>query len=104
MAKQAAITGPHLGRALGTAVVPVELEAECVLHLGCAGPGEAAHAEPRSRVGGQPVDVVPGQTGVGDGPEAGIQSEVEVSAPEPPADFGLPDAGDGRLALGGSRS
>ena len=91
----------HLGRAFRAAVVPVELQPEGVLDLGCPRAGEAhVAAHPGPGIGGQPVDVVPGQAGVGDGGQAGVDGQVDLGATEPPADVGLADAGDGGLALG----
>ncbi len=76
----------HLGRSLGAAVVPVELEAEGILDFGGSRAGKAGHAGPGTGVGGQPVDVLPGQPGVGDGIEAGVDSQIDVGSTEPATD------------------
>ena len=66
---------------------------------GLDGPREPAGADARTREGGQPVDVVTGEPGVGDGRQAGVQSEVELATPEPATHVGLADARDDRPAF-----
>ncbi len=75
----------HLGRALAATVVPVDPEAQGVLDLGGARPGEAGRAGAHAGVGGDPVDVVAGEPGIGDGGERGLDGEVELGPPEAPA-------------------
>ena len=81
----------------------MSLQAQGVLDLGGRGPGEAARAHAGTGEGGQPVDVVAGEPGVGDGLQAGVDGEVELAAPEPPPDVGLADARDDRPALEDAR-
>ena len=71
--------GPHLPRPLAPSVVPVEGEAQRVLDLGGGGTGEPGGARPHARVGGQPVDVVPGEAGVGHRGQAGLEGQVELA-------------------------
>ena len=50
------------------------------------GAGEPGGARTHARIGGQAVDVVTGQTGVGHRGQAGLLGEVEVGAVEAPTD------------------
>ncbi len=90
--------------ALGSAVVPVEPQAQGVLDFGARRSGESAHADAAARIGGQPVDVLAGQPGVLDGGQAGLDGEVDVGAAQPAPDGRLADAGDGGLPLGRGRA
>jgi hypothetical protein len=82
----------QLARALAPAVVPVEGKAERVLHLGRGGSRKTGRPRPHARVGGEAVDVVALQAGIGNGGERRLHGEVEVGAPHAPADLRLPDA------------
>jgi hypothetical protein len=79
--------------------VPVELETESVLHLGRAGAGKAAAADPHARIRGKAVDVVARESCIGDGIESGLHSEVDLRPSEPAAHGGLTDARDDGAAF-----
>ena len=86
---RAELSGP-----LDAAAVPVELEAQRVVHFGDARAGEAGRAAHRTGIGGEPVDVARREAGVRDRGEAGVERELERIAPEAAPDLGLPDPGD----------
>ena len=86
--------GPHLARPLAAAVVPVERQPQRVLHLGRARAGEAGGAGAHAGVGGQAVDVVAGEPGIGNGGQAALDGEVEVGPTEAAPDGRLADARD----------
>ena len=68
---------------------------------GVGGPAKPGVPGAHGRVGGEPVDVVAGQPGVGDGGQARLDREVEVGAAQPAPHVGLPDARDDGPALQG---
>ena len=84
--------GPHLGRSFPAAVVPVERQAERVLHLGRGRAAEPRRPGAHAGVGREPVDVVAGQAGVGNGGQCGVHREIQVGASQTTADVGLSDA------------
>jgi hypothetical protein len=89
--------GLHLRGAFRSAAVPVERQAERVLHGRGARPREAPGvAHDTAGVRGQAVDVGEGEPGVGDRGERRFDREVELAAAEPPPDRRLPDARDDR--------
>src|SRR2546421_372629 len=76
----------QLARILDAAVVPVEVEAQGILDL-----DDARSREPRGKVhvsgvGGDAVDVVARQTGVLDGGQRRVESELEGVSIEAPSD------------------
>ncbi len=86
--------------AFAATAVPVELEAQRVVHVGCAWTGEAAGPSHHcAGVSGEAVDVVHRQAGVGDGAVRRVEGEVEVGAVELAPDGGLADARDDRAVL-----
>ena len=94
----------ELAGPLEAAGVPVELQPQCVVHLGGARAGEPRRRGTVAGVGGQAVDVGSGQAGVLDGVERRLQREVQAVAVEASADGGLADAGDDCAALDRSRA
>ena len=84
---------------LAATVMPVQPEAQGVLDLGGGGSGKARGAGAHPRVGGQPVDVVPGEPGVIHGRQTGVDGQVEVAAIEAASDRRLADPRDDSPAL-----
>jgi hypothetical protein len=77
--------------------VPVDRQAQRVLHLDDAGSGEARRRTGhRARVRRDAVDVVGREPRVRDGRERGLDRQVHVGAEEAPADLRLRHAGDDR--------
>src|SRR5438067_833622 len=70
------------------------------------GAGDARRGAVGTRVGGDAVDVVPLQPGVGDGGERGVDGQPERVPPQAAADVGGPDAGEdgGGLRLHGANT
>ena len=89
---------------LDTPRVPVELQAERILDLDHATTREARRRVHVPRVGGDAVDIFAGETGVGDGIQAGVQGEPEGRSVEAPPDVGLTDAADDGAALSDRRA
>ena len=95
--------GPQLAGPFEPAVVPVELQAQRVLDVGARRARRSRPCPCPPGEGGEPVDVVAGEPGVGHGLQAGLHGQVEVGASEAPADGRLADARDDRLAARGAR-
>ena len=68
------------------------------MHLRQPGARESRRA-PGSGIRGEPIDLVPGEAGVLDRCEAGVERELERVAEETPPHVRLADAGDARTAL-----
>ena len=91
--------GAHLRRPLATAVVPVQRQAEGVLDLWRRRAAEARRAGAHARVGGEAVDVVTAEPGIGNGGQRRLHRQVEVGAAQASAHGGLPDARDDGASL-----
>ena len=91
--------GAHLRGALAPAVVPVQGQAQGVLDLRRGRAGESGRPRPHAGIRREPVDVVAGQPGVGDGGQARLHRQVEVGATKPASHIRLPDSRDDGLAL-----
>src|SRR5262249_6653422 len=80
--------------------VPVELEPQGVLQLGHADPTrETRRLVDAAGVGGDAVDVGSGESGVREGREDGVDSEVEGIAHQPATDGRLAGAADDRVEV-----
>ena len=76
---------------LEAARVPIEVQAQRVVHLGDADTGEAGRRVHRAGIRRDAVDVVAGEPRVVDRLEARIEREVERIAMQAPAHLGLAD-------------
>jgi hypothetical protein len=91
--------GSYLAGPFATTVVPVQLEAESVLHLRRARASKAPAADPHARIRGKAVDVVTREPRVGDGSETGLHREIDLRPPETAAHGGLTDTRDDGAAF-----
>src|SRR4030095_13579287 len=86
--------GAELGGQLDAPGVPVELEAQRIVHVGGAGTREAGSAAHPAGIGREAVDVARREAGVRDRREARIERELERIAPEAAPDLRLADPGE----------
>ena len=74
--------------------MPVERQAQGVLDLRRGRPSEGRRAGAHAGVGGDAVDVVAVEPGVGNGRQRRLDRQVEIGPPETASHGGLPDARD----------
>ena len=90
---------PARPRNLRAAADPRRSQPQRLLERGDAALAEADLVAHPARIRGEAVDVVGGQTGVGDRREAGVDGERQRIAHQPAADVGSADPRDDRLVL-----
>ena len=88
--------GPELPGQLEPACVPSQVEPEQGPDVVDPGAGDAGRRTDRTRIGGEPVDVVTLEAGVGDGGQRSVGGEQEGVAAEPATDVGGPETRDER--------
>src|SRR5690606_21429950 len=88
-----------LPRRLTAAGKPVQPQAQGVLELEHPHRGHARGGGSLARPGGDTVDILRGQAGIGNGLKAGIDGEIKPRAPQVAAHRGLADAADGGFSF-----